>query len=163
MAIRPITFTDCSVAARDHGVLFGSMIAEGRIKGGNISVSGSVVTIQAGYIIVCGRLIELTSSQTIQCENTDQFAQVVMSVSEEGNVSIDVRYSSTSTGFAELTRGDINAGGQLYELELCVVHIIPDSTSTVEKSIPLSRHRIYVSSTQPADWEEGDLWFVRGT
>ena len=127
MAIRGVTFPNQTVAAVDHGTLFSNIFSDGILTGCAISYSGSTITIAAGYLIIAGRLIQLTSSTTVTATASGAYARLKCTIdttlpSTSGNfqqVAFAMDYASTATGFPYLTHDDINAGsGNFYEAAL---------------------------------------------
>lgn len=141
MAIRGVTFPNQTVAAVDHGTLFSNIFSDGILTGCAISYSGSTITIAAGYLIVAGRLIQLTSSTTVTATASGAYARLKCTIdttlpSTSGNfqqVSFVLDYASSATGFAALTQEDINAGtGNSYEAALEIFAMSGANVSSVQ-------------------------------
>lgn len=141
MAIRGVTFPNQTVAAVDHGTLFSNIFSDGILTGCAISYSGSTITIAAGYLIVAGRLIQLTSATTVTATASGAYARLKCVIdttlpSTSGNfqqVSFVLDYASSATGFAALTQEDINAGtGNVYQAALIIFAMSGANVSSVQ-------------------------------
>lgn len=123
MALSGVTFDGCSVSARDHGVLFSGLLPDGVLRGCAVSYSGGSVTIAAGYLIACGRVIEVESATTVAVTGT-QYSQIVLTINASTPTFTLSCVNSASTTFPALTQEDINDGASTtYQVELAVIDV----------------------------------------
>lgn len=136
--IHGINFDNQVVSAKDHGRMFQCLLTDGILTGCAMSYSGKNVTIGAGYLLVAGREMKLTSTATVSVAGaTSGYARVVVTVDlskeasttnfEQANFSVS--YASTITGFPALAKDDVNNTGTKYEFELCVVRLVTTGVS----------------------------------
>lgn len=122
MAISGVTFSGCHVSARDHGVLFSGLLPDGVLRGCEVSYSGGVATIAPGYLIACGRVIEVESTTTVAVSGT--YAQVVLTIDASVPSFSLSSVSGSSTTFPALTQDDINDGASTtYQVEMAVIDL----------------------------------------
>lgn len=123
MALSGVTFDGCSVSARDHGVLFSGLLPDGVLRGCAVSYSSGSVTIAAGYLIACGRVIEVESATTVAVTGT-QYSQIVLTINASTPTFTLSCVNSASTTFPALQQDDINDGASTtYQIELGVVDV----------------------------------------
>lgn len=131
MSIRGVTFDNQEVAASDHGTLYKNILnTDGIISGCAVTFSGSVATIAAGYLMVAGRLIQLTVAETLTVAASGNYARIIVNIdtsqtattSSFEQVSFSVDYAASPDGFSPLTQQDINAGGgNTYQAALAIL------------------------------------------
>ena len=121
MAIRLVTFGGQTVTAADDGVIRNASVNDGRI-GCSISASGTTATISTGYLHACGRLIQITSAESVELDTSSAYCQLVLHVSDS-TATIKARGASTPDGFAALTQDNINITNGTYQMELAVISI----------------------------------------
>ena len=162
MSFRKIVFDGANVRAADHAAIFAGVLADGILKGCELSVSSSehIIGMSKGFFIGAGRLIENNSS-TVSFNYNPSSGSVVqiklrIDISSENNVldnGIVVTYgtSATDPNFT-LTKQDINGGsGTVYDVELILV----DTTSgSIIRKMPVSARPIHVIESVPTgnDW-----------
>ena len=123
MAISGVTFQGQHVSAKDHGVLFSALLPDGVLRGCAVSLSGSSVSIGAGYLIACGRVIEFETASTVAVTGA-QYSQIVLTISTTGPTATLSCVNSSSTTFPALTQDDLNDGvSTTYQLELAVIDV----------------------------------------
>ena len=121
MAIRLVTFGGQTVTAADDGVIRNASVNDGRI-GCSISASGTTATISTGYLHACGRLIQITSAESVKLATSSAYCQLVLNVTDS-TATITARGASTPDGFAALTQDNINITNGTYQMELAVISI----------------------------------------
>ena len=121
MAIRLVTFGGQTVTAADDGVIRNASVNDGRI-GCSISASGTTATISTGYLHACGRLIQITSAESVKLATSSAYCQLVLNVTDS-TATITARGASTPDGFAALTQDNINITNGAYQMELAVISI----------------------------------------
>lgn len=139
--IQGITFDNQVVTAKDHGRLFHCLLRDGVVSGCNITKTTTSITVGTGYLLVAGRLIKITASQTlyVTLPSTPGYFRVLVTINltgtatttEFGQVSLSTEFSRTSDGFRELTQGDVNGNGTLYEYELCICYSLTSGITYV--------------------------------
>lgn len=128
MSIHGVTFDNQSPTAKDHGALFAGILYDGILKGCNITYFGTTISISPGYIIIAGRLFQVSSSESVGTSGSSSYARLKAKVDLSGTsteetfsqVSFLVDYASTESGFSDLTQQDINGSGTTYEIELAI-------------------------------------------
>ena len=121
MAIRLVTFGGQTVTAADDGVIRNASVNDGRV-GCSISASGTTATISTGYLHACGRLIQITSAESVKLNTSNAYCQLVLNVTDS-TATITARGASTPDGFAALTQDNINITNGTYQMELAVISI----------------------------------------
>lgn len=123
MAISGVTFQGQHVSAKDHGVLFSALLPDGVLRGCAVSLSGSSVSIGAGYLIACGRVIEFETASSVAVTGA-QYSQIVLTISTTGPTFTLSCVNSSSTTFPALTQDDLNDGvSTTYQMELAVIDV----------------------------------------
>jgi len=139
MAIVGVTFDNQSVTPKNDGKWYRKIMSDGIIQGCAITSSGDELYVAAGGIMVCGRYMELSSSQTIVIDQeTTGYAQVKIDIDTTATataetfeqVTFEVVYKS-DTNFAALTQDDINVSSTNYEFELCTVSLDGGGINTI--------------------------------
>lgn len=157
MAISGVTFDGCSVSARDHGVLFAAHMDDGVLRGCALTFSGGTATLAAGYLLACGRLIEVESATTVAVTGT-QYAQIVLTVNASTPTFTLTSVNSASTTFPALTQDDINDGASTtYQMELGVIDI---ANNAVLSSIGKAAMPIRIVDTVPTASSADGIYLV---
>lgn len=127
MALSGVTFDGCSVSARDHGVLFSGILPDGILRGCTVSYSAGSASISAGYLIACGRVIEVESTTSVSVTGT-QYSQIVLTINASTPTFTLSCVNSSSTTFPALQQDDINDGvSTTYQLEMAVIDVANNS------------------------------------
>lgn len=157
MALSGVTFDGCSVSARDHGVLFARTMPDGTLRGCAVTFNGTSATIAPGYLIACGRVIEVESSTTVAVTGT-QYTQIVLTISVTQPTFTLSGVNSTSPDFPALTQDDINDGtSTTYQLELAVIDV---ANNTVMRSIGASAYPIRIVNAIPTSSDKDGIYLV---
>ena len=135
MAIRLVTFGGQTVTAADDGVIRNASVNDGRI-GCSISASGTTATISTGYLHACGRLIQITSAESVKLATNSAYCQLVLNVTDS-TATITARGASTPDGFAALTQNNINITNGTYQMELAVVAMTSGVAASVYRTCPV--------------------------
>lgn len=164
--IKGVNFDNQLVTAKQHGALFRAAFGDGILSGMDINVSGQNITIGAGYCVVAGREIQLTATETVSVTATSGCARVLMQIdlsqtateSAFSQASLVLQTATTQDGFAALTQDDINGGGTVYQIILCVVQC--GSSLTILSTAPSASHPITVGTAVPTDGtgSDGDIY-----
>lgn len=132
MAVNGVGFDLRAVQAKDDGIVRKVLSGtDGKLYGLAISYSNLNVTIQPGWFIVAGRLVQIDEALTIPIVATgntyarlrfkiDLTIAASASTFTQGSFIWDVNSGGT---FAALTQNDIYAAGTVYEFQFCVVQI----------------------------------------
>ena len=157
MAISGVTFDGCSVSARDHGVLFSGILPDGILRGCAVSYSAGSATIAAGYLIACGRVIEVESATTVAVTGT-QYSQIVLTINASTPTFTLSCVNSASTTFPALQQDDINDGASTtYQLELGVIDV---GNGSVLSSIGSVAMPIRIVDTVPSSSDPEGIYLV---
>ncbi len=161
------TFDNQQVPPKHDAALYQKILADGIIDGCAITSSGDELTIAAGHVIACGRVMEFPSAVTLVIDGaTSGYARVkiVIDMTAEATDEVfeqavfAVEYSAT-TSFPALTQEDINGTGTTYELAICVVSLDAGGVAAVESSLGVSIGNI---TAGPTDLTPGVSTLVAG-
>lgn len=135
--------------AKSHGVLYHSIFYDGTFEGCELSSTGTTMTVGAGHFMVCGRLVQLPTDETIDIANPIQtgyvrlFATVDLtktaSKTECNQFVFEYDYSGTLGGFQALTQDDVNGSGQFYSKEFAVFELSGGAITSMVRSLGASR------------------------
>lgn len=139
-----VTFPQQTHTPKEWGHIFSKLVPDGILNGCGVSASGANVYVDAGALMIAGRLIEIPSTITEATSPTypNGYGQVKVCI-DTTNASttllnqqayLEVVYSSSSA-FPALTQNDINGSGTLYEVELAVLTYVGGSVSDVSVSL----------------------------
>lgn len=129
MSFRKITFNNANVRAADHGAIFAGILADGIIKGCDLSVSGGTVSMTSGYFVVAGRLIENNATKTFSMSGHGPVCRIYLLIdisNDDTSLESMVVYEDVNDAASldTLVRGDINGGnGTQYAFEIAVVDV----------------------------------------
>lgn len=121
------------------------VLSDGVIQGCELSFSGASVTIEAGFLMAAGGLMHNPAAQTLEVSGaTSGYARVkaIIDLSKTATKTafeqawFEVDYSSTLEGFADPVQEDINAGGTVYELELCILSLGASGVTSIVQGEP---------------------------
>lgn len=158
MAIRLVTFGGQTVTAADDGVIRNASVNDGRV-GCSISASGTTATISTGYLHACGRLIQITSAESVKLDTSSAYCQLVFNVTDS-TATITARGASTPNGFAALTQDNINIAKGTYQMEIAVVAMTSGVAASVYRTCPvLSKQQtpsVY-TSLQRCSWYTSNM------
>lgn len=121
MAINPLTFDDKNNTAKNDGTLYGILLPDGILTGCALTYTSTTITVGAGYFIARGRIVQISSAETIvladPISNGYVRLRAMLDLSEPLTpVSFEYDYSGTDS-FAALTQEDINGSGTVYEVD----------------------------------------------
>lgn len=127
-----ITFPDCFVSPANDAAFMAKVARDGRISGCLLSRSGSTLHITAGRLLACGRGVGVDTALDIPVTGASSgYARLILTIDRSqsavsGNFKqarFDLEYASTLAGFEELTQDDINNGGTVYQMVVCVMSL----------------------------------------
>ena len=147
-SFRGVTFENQSVTPSDDAVVMRHTLTDGILTGCDMTYSDDILTMDAGYLIVCGRLIHRPVVEDwVINDRTSGYARVVMAIDlsraatvevfDQVNVSID--YADSTSDFPALTKEDINAAGSMYQTVLAVVSLGVGGITGIQSQIGTSR------------------------
>jgi hypothetical protein len=129
----------------DDGRLYQAIFDDGAIYGCELSYAGTVLTMEPGFMVVAGREMEneVSEDYTIN-QATSGFAQLVLTIdltktattTAFNQVSIDVRYASSESGFPDLIQQDINGAGTKYQIQLALVSLGAGGITGIVDNMP---------------------------
>lgn len=127
-----VTFAHQRVTPSDDGAVFAAALSDGIATGCNMTRVGSTIRIASGKLIACGRVARVPAAQDIPVTGASSgYARIVLTVdlsrsstaSVFEQVALDVQYAQTIGAFASLTQEDINNGGTMYQIVLCMMEL----------------------------------------
>lgn len=130
--ISGVTFANQAVTPSDYGALWHRALGDGMLLGGTFGYGGSTLTMAAGYGLVCGRELRFPAgNQFVFSGLSSGYARVVLVLDltqtstveqwQQGSFRLD--YAAAEAAFLPLTQEELNAGGNIYECELCRVRL----------------------------------------
>lgn len=142
MAFHGLTFPNQNVSSLDDGGLYHGFLGDGIIEGCDVAYTNDSITIQAGWLLVCGRHIQVDGATTINFNNipTSGYGRIILqidtsqasTVEEFAQLSIEIDYSNSLDGFSDLVRENINIGsGTIYQFEIAIVQISGGNISSL--------------------------------
>ena len=124
MAWEGITFAKQHPSPETDGMLRRAYLPDCILSGGSLLVIGSTLSMDAGAVIVCGRMLKMDG--VWQLSDDQQIARLVLTVDvtnpQQYGLSADLEYPDGNGSFADLQTDDINNGGSIYQAVLCVLH-----------------------------------------
>ena len=132
MAFEGITFDFQEVTSKCDGAIFRAALQNNdcRLSGAGVAkTADTTLTISAGYILVCGRVIRINTSTAYTLQSvgvTTGVGRLILQINLAGviegqtyNPTIIEEYAASASGFRDLTQDNINIGSTVYEVELC--------------------------------------------
>lgn len=119
---------------------------DGVLTGCALSYSGSTLTMGAGLLFICGRVVRHPMKQHWPVANAvSGYARLVLTVdlsrtateTEFDQVVDSIEYASAADGFNVLTQEEINATGTRYQMAVCVVSLGNAGITGIVQSAPL--------------------------
>ena len=146
---------------------FGSR--DGVIYGCDVSLHpNGFPVLAAGDVLICGRHIQITSAISIPTsafyQEGDNYCRIMLEVDvgipaqsdEFTQASIEYEYVSSLSELASLRQDDVNHGGTIYDMEICVVRLNSSgNTDSIVRSWgsavqpPQQRTKIYQNVSVP--------------
>lgn len=131
--LRGATFDNQVVKANYDGSYFAYQYGDGALLGCTVSNTATAITIQAGILLVSGRIIANDEALTINLTDpiTNGFLRMVLQIdlnklatqTEFEQVEILQQYKATQAEFADLTKENINLNGKIYQMAIGVYQI----------------------------------------
>lgn len=171
-----INFARQHLVPVDDGNLYRAIFQDGALHGCELSYTGAVLTMAAGYIMAGGRQINTTEAETFTLnEQSSGFARVLLEIdltmtsteSSFQQVSTIVQYAATKEGFASLVQQDINNGGTVYQMQLALVSLGVGGITEIVEDLPQAELKggsgglnfsIVTGTSEPANPSENTIW-----
>lgn len=142
MAWEGITFSRQHFSPETDGMLRRTYLPDSILSGGSLLVIGSTLSMDTGAVMVCGRLLKLDG--VWQLPDNQQTARLVLTVDvtdpQQYALSADLMYPDSTGSFADLQADDINNGGSIYQVTLCVLHRHDNNIWGIVDAIPRARY-----------------------
>lgn len=147
--IKGITFDSQQVSAANFGHLTNVLIEKqsGITQGCEVTNDSANLYMAAGYILLCGRLVQIVGTQTISLETVasgELYCKAVFEIDlTKTNTSSSflqgtIKTLTSSSGYPSVTQQDIDNGGTLYQWPIAQYHVTAngaDSMSVLTNSI----------------------------
>lgn len=164
--LQGVTFAEQEVTPADDGAACAARQSDGVLTGCTMSAVGSTLTLGAGLIIACGRIVRVAAAQSIPVTGAlSGYARLRLTLdmsatateTEFYQVRLDVDYASSRDGFDTLTQQDVNAGGTVYQMVLCVVSLSSAGISGIVSRCGPSNARLAQTQVllDKDDWSGG--------
>ena len=147
MSIRGSNFENQHPFASDHALVWERCMPDGLLYGVYMSFTSTLFTLGTGFMLVAGRMIEITASENISISPGSGYARVYVAIDTGGTatensfdqVSFGVDYAANLDSFAELTQGEINInqGAAVYQAEVAVLAINSSGVTAIERQMEL--------------------------
>lgn len=133
MSVRGIFFDEQAVSASDHGLLFSRAVSDGVLSGAEITATYNTVFVNAGFVIMAGRIWEIQGNEAVSVSNAGgyNYARIKVQIdTSKASTAADnfkqvtflAEYAADLEDFPELAKENINTGGgNLYEMEAAVL------------------------------------------
>ena len=147
MALRGVTFAGQNVTPKNDGALYNAHNGDGILNGCEMSFTTSELVIQSGHIIAGGRVCQIDGATRINAFDIsggaepgfEGYIQIVLECDTSQPVgfqwSLKGFKSASISGFATLTKEDINGAGTLYQLELAVLQLVNSDITAIYRSL----------------------------
>lgn len=142
-----VTFANQHLAPADDAMVRRAILPDGILTGCDFSFSGASLTMASGYLILCGRQIKHTESQSWEISGkTPGFARLLLTIdlsrtateAEFDQVVDSIEYADTLESFPPLVQEDINTSGTRYQAAACVVSLTAAGISGIIDSLDKS-------------------------
>lgn len=149
MAFHGLTFPNQNVSSLDDGGFYRSFRGDGIIQGCEITFTTDSITIQAGWLIAGGRLIQVDGATTFTFEDmiTTGYGRLMLqidtsqasTVEDFAQLSYLIDFSASIDGFTAPVQEDINLGtGTIYQIVIAIVQISGGNLTSIVSSIGIS-------------------------
>lgn len=163
MAIKGITYDNQGPTAADHGAFWRLTYSDGILDGCDISYLGAVVTISPGRIVSAGRIGRLNAAESIAIDATEGVARIVYqtdlsqaaTAQEFKQLSFVVQSAESIAALPALVKEDVNNGGIVYQMELCVLQLGGPGVASILSMAPRSGNVALTVSLPVGGWVDG--------
>lgn len=177
MAINGVLFDNQKPAAKNIAIAFAPLFTDGFIIGGGLSVEGSTIKVGTGVAVVCGRIVDISSVQSVSVSGTG-IVRVLLTIdlnraastTEFSQVVLSSETVADENEFAPLTQDNINRGGKVYQIELCRYTVSNSAVGTRKRGLPKASPKIddsnifmgaYYGDNLPAAGNPGRVFFKK--
>lgn len=161
-----ITFPNQKVTPSDDATIRRAILADGVLKGCDISYSGSTLTMAAGQMIICGRQIRHPSAQNwAVVDATSGYARLLLTIDLSRTSSKDafdqvidaIEYAPSADGFPDLVQEDVNGSGVKYQVVACIVALGTGGISEIvyrldQSTVYVDSKRFTTTATISTNW-----------
>lgn len=139
-----VTFANQHLSPEDDAAVRRAILTDGMLTGCELSVSGPALTMEPGYLLICGRQIRHTASQSWDIsQQSSGYARLLLTIdlsltaTEEvfDQVEVAVEYAETEDGFPGLEQEDINNSGTVYQVAIAVLSLGPEGISDIVRQL----------------------------
>ena len=163
MAIKGITYDNQGPTAADHGDFWRFTYADGILSGCEISYLGAVVTIAPGRIVSAGRLSRIAAAESITIAATEGVARIVYQTdlsqaAAKGDfkqLSFVVQTADTVAALPALVKEDVNNGGIIYQMELCLMKLGGPGVDSILSTAPRTGNVALTIPLPVSGWVDG--------
>lgn len=163
MAIKGITYDNQGPTAADHGDFWRSAYADGVLSGCEISYLGAVVTIAPGRIVSAGRLSRIAAAESITIAATEGVARIVYQTdlsqaATKGDfkqLSFVVQTADSAAALPALVQEDVNNGGIIYQMELCLLKLGGPGVDSILSTAPRTGNVALTVPLPVGGWVDG--------
>lgn len=144
MSLYGVTFANQPVAAVDDAIPWRRLLTDGVLQGMALSFSGSTVTIGAGMVIACGRIVGNDAPVSLTVSAASGYARVTLVLDLTGaatetafsQAQFRVDTASTVEALPALVQQDINDGtSTTYEAALAILALSASGVESVYSSL----------------------------
>lgn len=127
-----VTFENQKVTPAYDAIIRQIALTDGTLTGCAISYTGSTLTMAAGQLMICGRqIVHPTSQNWAVADATTGYARLVITIDLTrastkdtfDQVTTEIQYATSATGFVALQQDDINTSGSKYQIVACVLYL----------------------------------------
>ena len=162
MAFRGITYSKQSVSSNDDSHIYRVLLGgkDGKTRGCKMTFGTDDIYISDGYFFASGRLVEITSAETVSTpivSSGTSYCKLVYEIDlSKTNTNTEFNQGSfkiltSSTGYPAITQEDLESGGNIYQLPFArftkTVAGIGSFVSELETIGSVSDSTIYVSTS----------------
>lgn len=157
--IRGVTFENQRVYPTDHGAQNAVMMGDGILNGCEINFSGENLTVGAGRMIICGRVVAVESAESFTAVQNNGYMRLNLRINTNGastetrfeQVSFVVDYANTVENLRAFENSDINNGGTYYEMSIATVQLVESGGNFVYKLGPARVRGVEMFSYDPGE------------
>lgn len=144
MAFSGYTFPYQKTPPSGDAMVRAAALHDGILNGCALTHSGFSVTMAAGHILANGRTVRHDASDSWSVSGAvSGFARVVMTIDLSKTstatsftmISSDVDYAASLEEFGSLRQDDLNDGGTIYQVELCVVALSSGGVANIVRQL----------------------------
>ena len=139
-----VTFANQHLSPKDDAAVRRAILTDGMLTGCELSFSGTSLNMASGYLLICGRQIKHTASQSWDItQQSSGFARLLLTIdlsltaTEDvfDQVELAVEYADTEDGFPALEQEDINNSGTVYQVAIAVLSLGPEGISDIVRQL----------------------------